>query len=942
MQDEASQSGALLDFLEQYTADSSCGRARPLEDYLARFPEAQELIRAEYAELQAERTPQPSSAAGVPPASLATLEEADLLRHLRERRAGPVRYCRDDEIGRGGMSRVFRAHDLELGRELAMKVHQAERPGPLRRFLREARVLARLDHPGVVPVHELGLDANGRLFFTMRLVQGQSLKERLAELRARPRDAARREVLEAVLRVCDTMAYAHSQGVIHRDLKPSNVMLGRFGAVYVVDWGLARLTDQADEELPPGERALEEPEVSLDTLSGDVLGTPAYMSPEQARGDQAELGPRTDIYSIGAILYHLLAGHAPFFESETSPPSSEVLARVLGGPPPSLSRASSDMHPELVSISERAMARAPEQRYASCAEIAADLRAFLDGRVVRAHRTGALQRAQKWVRRNRSLSGAILGVLLLAAGALFSWSEARAKENSLSLLADLRGPLELLDEFPALWPADPDHAHAIEHWIARAEDLRAHGAGYERQLEDLRQGGARVDDSEWVRKDYATRLARRIASAERALDQNRAALYARENGLLTASGSSVETLRANQASMERELQALRARPEEKESWNFSDPQQQLLHDRLDQFLAELDFVIGRLEPRARPILARAALELAGAADAPSPTDPARSWEAVSLAVASDPRFRGLTLPAQRGLIPLGPDPRSGLWEFAHVQSGRVPERDAAGDLVRSPDMGIVLVLLPPGPGTVGAQSADASAANYDPWTERFEGPPLETTMSAFFLSKYELTLAQWSRLSGEPPEVRLASTGSSDPLTDGLFPAGGITGTWAGTVMAAYSLELPTSIYWEYAARAGSSSPWWCGAEAASLEGAGNVADQSWQRARGYADTDMAGAVPFDDGVLDFAHVGQFRPNDFGLHDTIGNVAEWCRDVTIPYMISTLAEGNELYPQAHGLQIVRGGHYAEAAYAARSAAREYVRPSLGSALFGIRPMRRVD
>jgi formylglycine-generating enzyme required for sulfatase activity len=930
MQDEASHSGALLDFLEQYAADTGAGRPRALEEYLERFPEAEELIRAEYAELQAEGGARSASPASAPP------------RHLRERLTGPARYRREDEIGRGGMSRVFRAHDLELGRELAMKVHQAERPGPLRRFVREARVLARLDHPGVVPVHELGLDAHGRLFFTMRLVRGQSLKERLAALHARPQDTARRELLEAILRVCDTMAYAHAQGVIHRDLKPSNVMLGQFGAVYVVDWGLARVLEQSDEVGSEHDGALLEPEVALATLSGDVLGTPAYMSPEQARGEQAELGPRTDVYSVGAILYHLLAGHAPFFESDTTPPSSQVLARVRQGPPRALARAHTDSPPELVSICEHAMARSPEDRYRTCADMAADLRAFLDGRVVRAHRTGALQRARKWVRRNRSLAGAVSGALVLAAGALFSWSEVRAKESSLSLLADLRGPLELLQEFESLWPADPDHRPAIEQWVARAEDLRAHGARYERQLQDLRRDGARVPDSEWVRRNFAENRAKKLASAERALEMNKAALYARENGFMTASGSSAETLRANQASMERELLALRARPEEKESWNFSDPQEQLLHDRLDQFLAELDFVIGRLEARDRPNLARAALERIEAADAAADSRAERSWDAVARAVASDARFQGLSLLPQRGLIPLGPDPRSGLPEFAHAQSGRAPERDASGDLLLAPDMAIVLVLLPPAQGTVGAQLADASAANYDPWTERFEGPPLETTMGPFFLSKYELTLAQWSRLSGEPTEVRLASTGSTDPLTDGLLPAGGMTGTWASTVLSAYSLELPTSIYWEYAARAGSSSPWWCGSEPAALEGAGNVADKGWQRPMGYADTDMAGAVPFDDGFGGCALIGQFRPNSFGLHDTIGNVAEWCRDVTIPYMISTLAEGNELFPQVHGLQIVRGGHFGEAAFAARSAARQYVQPSLGSMLFGIRPMRPVE
>src|SRR5688572_9686658 len=194
------------------------------------------------------------------------------------------------------MSRVYRARDVELDRELAMKVHHASRPGPLRRFVREARVLGRLDHPGVVPIHELGLDAQGKVYFTMRLVRGRSLKECFLALHEQRSSEARRDALEAVLRVCDTMAYAHSQGVIHRDLKPSNVMLGRFGEVYVVDWGLARLMASNDEVEQLRASSLPDPKPPLETLTGNVLGTPGYMAPEQARGAHWEVGPRADIY----------------------------------------------------------------------------------------------------------------------------------------------------------------------------------------------------------------------------------------------------------------------------------------------------------------------------------------------------------------------------------------------------------------------------------------------------------------------------------------------------------------------------------------------------------------------------------------------------------------------------------------------------------------------
>jgi formylglycine-generating enzyme required for sulfatase activity len=411
---------------------------------------------------------------------------------------------------------------------------------------------------------------------------------------------------------------------------------------------------------------------------------------------------------------------------------------------------------------------------------------------------------------------------------------------------------------------------------------------------------------------------------------------------MAGSGADIPTLRNRLASIEQGLLALRARPETRESWNFRDPQAQLLHDRLDQFLSELDFVIGRSEPHERLRLAHTALALADLVDAPASRVSGASWEEAARALRADPKFAGLELGRQRGLVPLGPDPRSGLWEFAHAQSGSLPERDDAGELVLAPDMAIVLVLVPPNTVIVGAQSADPLAPNFDPEMERFEGPTIEAQIEAFFLSKFEMTVAQWCRLSGHDPEGILSTLGVTGMPAAGLWPSVGMNVESAKTVLAAYSLQLPTSICWEYAARAGTATPWWCGTERASLEGACNVADRSWQVAMNYEDLDVAGAVPFDDGYPGPAPIGRFRPNAFGLHDTIGNAAEWCRDTTSPYMTWVLMEGNELMTQAAGLQIVRGGDCSEGAFGGRSAARRYVRPTWGSGVTGVRAMRRLD
>lgn len=922
--EEACAEAVLLDFLELVLADRAAGVQRGLSDYAARFPGHEALVRAELARLDSARE---ASAPGGP-INAGPGELPALIAHLARKRDGSERYLRGEEIGRGATSRVYLARDLELEREVAMKVHAAPLRTVLRRFVREARVIGRLDHPGIVAVHDLGLDHEDRVYFTMRLIRGQSLKDLLQEPAG---DAGhRRRFLDAVVHVCDTLAFAHARGVVHRDVKPSNVMLGRFGEVYLVDWGLARLRDERLEPDPatpvpgPGE-----------TLAGQVLGTPAYMAPEQARGEPRAVGPHSDVYAVGSILHHYLAGRAPYCEGDNSPSTEEVLRRLVSGAAPRLPSDVRAREPELASIAGRAMARDAEQRYPGAAEMAADLRAYLDGHAVRAHRGGFLYRGTKWVRRNRALAAGLLAVLLLGLVSLRATREARARNADLRFLADLRGPLDLMDEFDSLWPASPEHAAAIADWIRRAEGLRAREGVYARELERLRRTQPRLPVPAHTQDAYERRRQERLHAAERAIAGTQGLLQGRERGELE--GPPVATLRNNLASLERARKAFQAWPAELESRDFTEAETQLLYDRLEQFLAELDFVLGRTAPSERLLLARAALAVAELV----PEAGSFSWQEASVALRADPRFGGLELVPQRGLVPLGPDPVSGLWEFAHPQSGRVPRRGTDGRLSIGVDDALVLVLVPGGACEAGAQANDPTGSLYDPHAERRDGPLLALELAPFFLSKYELTLAQWCRMTGSSHETYTDSMGADGKRLD--FPVYWTTGEWAGRVLAAYGLELPTSVAWEHAARAGTRSIWWCGDDLASLEGCGNVADFAWRRASGARDADVAGAVPFSDGYHWLAPIASFRPNAYGLHDTIGNVAEWCRDLTMPYHHAFIADTGELAPRyAWGMQIVRGGYHEQGAYACRSAAREYVPPTTSPGYVGIRPSRRVE
>ena len=363
----------------------------------------------------------------------------ELVDHLATPSEGTAtRYSLRGEVGRGGMAAVLRVWDENLHRPLAMKVilgeGQAHRTGATpptdsklrRRFLEEAHVTGRLDHPGIVPVHELGVDDQGRVYFTMKLVKGRTLDHVFEDVADGIDGWTQARAVGLILRICEAVAYAHDKGVIHRDLKPTNVMVGRFGEVYVMDWGLARILsgDEVDAAVDSEPKTWAttsngsgaDGQASHLTHDGDVLGTPAYMPLEQASGDRAAVGRHSDVYSVGAMLYHLIVGRPPYVKAGEKPLPHVVVQRVLAGPPDSLERAS-DVAPELVAVCERAMARDWKARYASMQELADDLQAFVDGRVVSAHATGAWPETKKWVARNRALAGALGAVILsLAAG----------------------------------------------------------------------------------------------------------------------------------------------------------------------------------------------------------------------------------------------------------------------------------------------------------------------------------------------------------------------------------------------------------------------------------------------------------------------------------------------------------------------------------------------
>ena len=605
------------------------------------------------------------------------------------------RYEVGDVIGRGGMGEIRTARDARVGRDVAIKLMLPEHRDAeaLARFVREAQIQGRLEHPAVVPVHDIGVDPTGSPYFVMKRVAGTTLAEVFAAYDADPAKAAvawpRRTLLARFVDVCLAAELAHTRGIVHRDLKPANIMLGDYGEVYLLDWGIARSADD-----PPRE-------------GNSVSGTLGYMSPEQARGSRT-IDARSDIYALGAILFEILIGR-PLHEPA---PPAEMLEAIEHGVDarPSVRAPDVDVPPELEAICDKAMARDPEHRYADTLDLADDLRAFLEGRVVKAYQTGAIVELRKWVQRNKPLAASLAaGVLILVAGILVSTAktreaeaarhetaaknvdlsaatqraqenEARArsqeqiatqKTNDVLSLSAIQVLKDLEARGDALWPADPENVPKYEAWLADARVLIEGQPGdparglkkrpslreHEAKLAEIRQRAKTSTGGVYEFEDGEDRwwheqLSKLVVDLKAFADESAGGLY--------SAGISAE-----------------------HGWG----------------------VVKRAE-FARTILDRS---VTGARAK-------KRWDAAIAAIAASPKYGGLKLAPQLGLLPIGPDPESGLWEFSHLATAKdfePAERELDGKLVLEDGIGIVFVLIPGGKFRMGAQKVDPAAPNYD-------------------------------------------------------------------------------------------------------------------------------------------------------------------------------------------------------------------------------------
>ncbi len=447
------------------------------------------------------------------------------------------------EIARGGMGVVYRARQLDLKRIVALKVmlagaYAAEEER--RRFVLEAEASARLKHPHIVPVYDIG-EVGGNLYFTMDYVEGAPLSERKRAL-------DRAALLEVMIKVCDGVAYAHQRGIIHRDLKPANIMMTAGDEPLIMDFGLAKQVEVADADGAP----------SLVTREGAIMGTPHYMPPEQASGEVSEIDVRSDVYTLGVILYELFTGQLPFSGRAVS----ELLLRIFNDDPQPPRRLDPTIDPDLEAIVLKALEKPKERRYQSAAELRDDLRRLRDGLTVTARRATPLYRARKWARRHRGqlAVGALLGAVVLGAGAYGVQSRRQAELAAEARLRAQVGEAQVVAE--ALAP----RVAALE---AEVGALAGSGAVGEARRAEVAALGGRADELagelELARgplQAYSDRL--EAARAAAALDgllgrlapvRQRLADLAKAGERLEEAGASLARAREQAATARRALEA---------------------------------------------------------------------------------------------------------------------------------------------------------------------------------------------------------------------------------------------------------------------------------------------------------------------------------------------------------------------------------------------------
>jgi serine/threonine protein kinase/formylglycine-generating enzyme required for sulfatase activity len=763
------------------------------------------------------------------------------------------------ELGRGGMGVVYEAIQTLLGRTVALKLlppHRALSPRSLAMFRREATLAASLDHPGIAKVLEFQ-EIDGQLALAMELIDGIPLDDILAPLDAAQlgsltavdlaraagvavegdaapegwRGSYEMTAVELARQLAEALAHANSRGIVHRDVKPGNILITPMGKAVLTDFGLAK----------------EEGMLGM-TRSGEFAGTYQYAAPEQLEGRIDELDGRTDVYALGATLYELLTLKRPL-EADSLTELVQLIQREEPAPP---SKINPRVRPDLEAVVLCALEKDRKKRYATAEEFAIDLAHVLDGSPVKARRISLPARATRWVKRNQLVTAMIV-VLVVATGMVsffqMSASASLARFDNLWVGAALDSLEAQAAQTHPLWPERSDELREL---VNAAETVLGMRQQHEVALAALRVGY--VVDGEADRFGRTAHLAMARIAEIRGLIR-RLTEQSKPKGVPLKARKAAE---AEISALRLEMTELQTELSRSNRVQIPDVAVAALHDRLENQLY-------RLEHLEKGVLADLRFRLAWSESVrkKSIVDLTPKWADAAKRVASDGRFSGMSLTPQIGLVPLGPDPTSGLEEFAHMLSGEVPHRDGDGKLLVGVEHGMVFILMPGGTHALLQWQNDPRLAHKKDW---------KIKLVPFFLAKHELSRAQWRRIARGIPGLRWRDGGVAEVRNEVELhkPVNGVTWDMCDALFRTCGLDFPTHAQWAYAALFDG------GIEQSDLPKIANLRDLAYTKGRGYP---PRAGLPWNDGHVALANVASMAPTPAGFHHLHGNVSEWCRDV---------------------------------------------------------------